>query len=111
MAKKKITPLKKIIIKDNSIFNRNEEDFLITEIDGEAVMMNTLNGSYWGLNSTTTDIWSLLEKPQTFQNIIEYLLKNYDVEEEICREQTISTLVKLLQTRILQIDEASQTIT
>ncbi len=108
MAKKKIdTNTNKIFISEKSIFMRNTEDFLITEVDGETVMMNTINGTYWGLNSTSTDIWNMLESSKTLKDIISHLLKEYDVNEDICRQETIQVLVNMLQTKIIKIDNSN----
>ena len=74
MAKKK--KIRNIAINDDTIFYRNKEDFLSTEVDGEAVMMNVSDGTYWGLNETSTDIWNILEKPMKLSGVVENYLKS-----------------------------------
>ncbi len=101
MAKK----VKKINVTEETVFKRNEEDFLITEVDGEAVMMNVLNGSYWGLNGTSTEIWNLLEQPNNYVNIVQELLKIYDVDEDICRRQTLQVILNMCARQVLIIEK------
>jgi len=103
MAKKKKKEIT-INIDEDTIFKRNDEDFLNTEVDGETVMMNTLNGSYWGMNSTTTLIWSMLEKPLSFNQILNQLKEEFDVDEATCRKDTLQVLLGLNNLRIISIE-------
>jgi len=106
MSKNKKQNTIKVTINDNSLFTRNEEDFLVTEVDGETVMMNVENGNYWGFNFTSTDIWNILEQPQTYQSVINKLLEVYDVDEPTCKKETLQVLVGMLQINALKLDNS-----
>ena len=104
MAKKNKKNTFKVTISNETIFIRNEDDFLMTEVDGEAVVMNIINGSYWGLNNTTTEIWNFLEKKASLQEIINMLLGTYEVEEATCRQETLRVIITMLQLNILKVE-------
>ena len=96
---------KKIKIDNKTVFFRNQKDFLKTEVDGEAVMMNTNDGTYWGLNVTSTDIWNLLDAPLSFEKIIDHLMGKYEVPLQDCRKETANVLMNMYIHGILKIQE------
>lgn len=106
MAKRKKATEVKILVTDETIFQRNEEDFLISEVDGEAVMMNNNNGHYWGLNESSTDIWNILEKESTFKGILDSLMEKYDVDEITCRKESLNVLAGMVRVNIIKINDA-----
>lgn len=93
-----------ININEDTVFKRNDDNFLNTEVDGETVMMDTVSGTYWGMNTTTTLIWHMLETPLSFQQIISNLLKEFEVEEETCKKDTFQALANLVQIKILSVE-------
>lgn len=106
MAKKinKDSSEKKINLQLNTKLKRNEEDFLITEVDEEMVFMNAENGRYWGLNTSSTDIWNLLDHPKSLEQIVDLLLEIYEVDKATCQKETISVLIGMLNTNIIKLD-------
>jgi len=93
--------MSEILFKDKDILTRNDEDFLCTEVDGETVIMNINTGHYFGLNSVSTDIWKIMEKPISYQELIKNLLKEYDVEQETCEKDTRPLLFQLLRFKVI----------
>lgn len=51
-------------------------------VDGEAVLLNTQSGIYYGMNKTASAVWNLLEVPKTVEEIVLELLKRFSVEHE-----------------------------
>lgn len=49
-------------------------------VDGEAVLLNTQSGIYYGMNKTASAVWNLLEVPKTVEEIVLELLKRFSVE-------------------------------
>ena len=90
----------KLLSKDARI-KRNEEDFLSTEVDGEAVIMNMESGAYFGLNSVTTDIWNILKEPISVQEVLDKIREVYDVEIAQCEEDTLPVLNQMNQLKII----------
>ena len=69
---------------------------LITaDMDGEKVMLNIENGKYFGLDTIGSRIWELIEKPHIIREVVAELLREYDVEEEICQNEVLTFLDKL----------------
>lgn len=95
----------KVEIHKSTVFGRNDKDFLITEVDGESVMMHVSNGQYWGLNSTSTDIWHFLESNKTLEEVIQHMMSIYDIDEENCHPQVGVVLISMVKNKILFIQE------
>ncbi len=74
---------------------RNSDKFLSSTLGNEIVMMNTVNGTYIGLNEVSSNIWNYLENERTAGEIIDLLLNDYDVSRENCEPQTIECLTKM----------------
>ena len=65
------------------------EDIDTTDLDGDKVMMDLEKGQYFALNSVASRIWEELENPVKVSNIVESLLKEYEVEKDTCEESVI----------------------
>ena len=94
---------KQIEVTFNTVFAKNEEDFLSTEVDGEMVIMNAHTGQYFGLNEVSTRIWQIIEGKSNLQDIIDILLKEYDVDKKQCEEETSKLVARMCQLRMLKI--------
>ena len=90
------------IFEEDTLITRNDDDFLITEVDGESVIMNINTGNYFGLNSVSTDIWKYLETPLKFKDIIKKLTSEYEVKKETCDAETRPLLFQLLRFGIVK---------
>lgn len=97
--------MKKIKIHRSTVFSRNDKDFLITEVDGESVMMHVSNGQYWGLNTTSTEIWNYLEANKSLEELIQYMMSIYDVEEESCHAEVGTVVIAMVKNKILFVQE------
>ncbi len=81
-------------IKDNTVI-KSTKDNVFTEIEGEATILNTATGTYYGLNETGTAIWKLIQTPVTFKKIIISILSNYKVEKEVCKKEINDLLLDM----------------
>lgn len=97
--------MKKVVINKHSKYTRNDKEFLKAEVNGDLVMMCTVDGSYWGLNKTSTEIWNLLEEELTFKIIVSKLMEKYDVKEEICKKETMTVLRTMIQNGVILVNE------
>lgn len=94
MMKKKIaltTVLKK---KSNQLF---------CVIDGEVVMLSIENGEYYSFDSIGSFIWNTLENPHTFRQLVDNLMEEYEVNEEVCINDTKPLLEGLLDKELIEI--------
>jgi len=86
---------------NETVFSRNEDEFLCTEVDSETVMMHTETGKYYGLDKISTHIWQLLENDLSLLNLVDKLTTEYQVERETCEKDTKDLLEGMLQLKMI----------
>jgi hypothetical protein len=74
------------------------ETVLFRDLDGEAVLLATDSGKYFGLNEIGTRMWSLLRQHGDIEAVCRALLAEYDVAEAQLRED-LARLVETLAAR------------
>ena len=62
------------------------KDQVFCDLGGESAILNLQNGTYYGLNPMGSIIWNLIQEPREFGEIRDLILKEYDVEPEICEK-------------------------
>ena len=67
----------------------------VNDLAGEKVMIDFETGKYFLIKGVGNDIWDMLQQEITPANIIENLLKEYDVSEEECETSVMEFLEKL----------------
>ena len=67
----------------------------VSDLAGEKVMIDFETGKYFLIKGVGNDIWDMLQQEITPANIIENLLKEYDVSEEECETSVMEFLDKL----------------
>lgn len=68
---------------------------IVSDMDGEKVMLDIANGKYYNLGAVGGRIWELLQVPLTFDELIAQLLSEYDVEQEECESHVAAFLQQL----------------
>ena len=77
-------------------------DFLATEMDGEIVMMNTEDGTYFSLSAGVgAHIWDLLDTPKSIEELSEMISSAFDVKPEKCHADVAEYVKSLLKQKIL----------
>lgn len=76
-------------------------DLVAVDMDGELVMMDIESGKYYKLSPVAATIWNLLKVERTGREVINELLKKYEVSDELCEKQTMSFLKKLLEKNVI----------
>jgi hypothetical protein len=61
------------------------ESVLFRDLDGEAVLLETASGRYYGLDEVGTRMWSLLQTHGETGAVCHALLAEYDVPEDRLR--------------------------
>ncbi len=82
---------------------RRKPEIITTEIDGEIVMMNMETGHYIALNAVGSRIWQLLEQPLTTMELITVLSDEYNVSEEMCRQDVLEYLYALYHSKLINL--------
>nr|HID59202.1 PqqD family protein [Desulfobacterales bacterium] len=84
---------------------RPKKDVVFQELDGEAVILNTQTGIYYGLDSVGTRMWNLLAEHGKVETAYVMLLKEYDVTEERLRKDLLGLIQKLESKGLVEITE------
>lgn len=74
---------------------------VFADLDGEAVLLNTETGFYFGLDGAGALIWAMLVDGASEEAIVERLLARFAVEPERARADLAAFLDQLLAKRLL----------
>ncbi|WP_411332974.1 lasso peptide biosynthesis PqqD family chaperone [Metabacillus indicus] len=80
------------------------EGNLVSNMNGEKVMLSVKNGKYYNLGEMGGIIWDLIKKPIPFSNLIELLTAQYRVEKEVCENQVLTFLEELNKENLVKIN-------
>lgn len=89
---------------------RVDKDFVLREIAGDYIIIPTgkmvleFNGLIT-MNEVGVAIWNLLQKEVSFEEIVQGILAEYDVDESVAREDIQEFLDRLTDGGILTQDE------
>jgi coenzyme PQQ synthesis protein D (PqqD) len=75
-----------------TIIQQNDKKFLANSLGEEMVMMNMENGDFISMNKVGADIWNLSRQPLSVNELIQQLLKLYDISEPECIFETVQFL-------------------
>ncbi|NOU70886.1 lasso peptide biosynthesis PqqD family chaperone [Paenibacillus sp. LMG 31458] len=79
------------------------EGNIVSDMDGEKVMLNIANGKYYNLGQIGGYIWELIRAPITVEELVTALMTEFDVEQEVCEEHTKVFLNQLLEEKIIHV--------
>lgn len=71
-------------------------------LGGEAAILDTARGVYFGLNSVATRVWGLIQQPRTVRELRDSLVSEYEVEAERCESDLLNLLNELLAAGLIQ---------
>ena len=79
-------------------------EVLFRELDGEAVMLDLDSEKYFGLDEVGTRIWQLLDEHRDVETVVTHLLEEYEVEEEVLRQDMADLIERLVDAGLVQIE-------
>lgn len=82
---------------------RVPEDVLVSELDGESVLLKLKSESYFGLDDTGTRLWELLVSSGTVQGAYDAALSEFDVDPDHLRADMSELLDNLIQRGLIEI--------
>jgi hypothetical protein len=89
-------------ISNQTILKQNQES-IVSDMDGEIVMMSIQNGKYYNLGTVGGLIWNKIIDPITFGELINDLTSEYDIEKKECENQVISFLDLLYKEKLISL--------
>jgi hypothetical protein len=60
-------------------FARNADEIAADVVDGEAVIINLANGTYYSLDATATCVWEALDTPRSLEELADVLVARFEV--------------------------------
>jgi hypothetical protein len=76
---------------------------IVSDMDGEKVMLSVENGKYYNFGDVGGIIWDLMEEPITVNQLITRLEDLYEVQHIECEKQVISFLEQLLDENLIEL--------
>lgn len=73
-------------------------------IDGEAVLLHLESGIYYGLDAVGTRVWELLNTEIDFEQLLEKIQQEFDVDPEQLEEDLKSFLQELKNLKIVKVE-------
>ena len=80
---------------------RRNPAILFTDLDDVVVMMDPDKGVYHELNAVGSEIWRLLERPRSAEEICELVLDEFEVMPETARRDVLAFLNRAFELRIM----------
>lgn len=78
------------------------EGYLVSEMNGEKVMLSIENGKYYNLGQIGGRVWELIESPASIQDVVDRLVTEYFIEPEDCQRQVRRFLQQLKAEGLVQ---------
>lgn len=72
-------------------------------VDGQVIVFQPHTGEYAGLDGTSAHVWSLLEQPTTFGELVDTLVATYDVSRSQCAAEVAQCLEGLRRQGIVSL--------
>ena len=76
---------------------------IVSDMDGEKVMLNIEQGKYYNLGEVGGFIWVTLESPISVMKLIDTILSEYDIEQMECQNQVITFLEQLRSEGLIEL--------
>jgi hypothetical protein len=70
---------------------------IVSDMDGEKVMLSVKNSKYYNLGSIGGEIWELINEPTTPKMVISKLLRNFNVDKNQCEQEVMLFLDDLVK--------------
>ena len=74
----------------------------IRPVDGASVLVREEKHLYFALNRVGARIWSLLEQPQSIEDIVKVLAQEFAIGEEQCRFETERFIRQLIDRDLVE---------
>lgn len=94
--------MKFLNLSHDSVLVRSSE-ILSSDIDSETILLSIKNSRYYGLETTGSRIWALLQTSIRYQDLIQALLDEFDVDETQCKQEVELFLAHLYEEGLLEV--------
>jgi hypothetical protein len=84
----------------DSILKKTEGN-IVSDMNGEKVMLSIENGKYYNLGEVGGDIWDCINSINTVSQIIDELTDKYEVGKSLCETQVFEFLEHLHKEQLI----------
>ncbi|PJN91783.1 lasso peptide biosynthesis PqqD family chaperone [Bacillus sp. mrc49] len=100
---------------DSSVVSKNKvviqkKGNIVSNMDGETVMLSIDKGNYYNLGVLGGEIWSLIEEPMKIDDLIVKLMSEYEVQQLDCEEEVLSFISDLYEEDLILLLDGMQEI-
>jgi Coenzyme PQQ synthesis protein D (PqqD) len=88
------------------VYQRSVE-LLEADIKGELVALEPRSGACFGFNGVATAVWRMLEQPQSFDEIRNRLLAEFEVGQEQCTAELGDLLTSMRDQGLVSVSRSS----
>ena len=85
------------------------KDQISRDLDGEAVILNMKSGIYCGLNEVGARIWQLIQEPKSVKDLLDTLIKEYEVEPDRCEREVLALLQRMSDNGLIEVKNETNT--
>lgn len=82
-------------------------DVLVRVVDGEAVLLNLDDESYYGLDDVSTDFWTAITETKTLKAAIERVQGEFDVDADTLFADFTAFVTELIEAGLLSLNESA----
>jgi Coenzyme PQQ synthesis protein D (PqqD) len=83
---------------------------IASEVGEEVVILNLKTGVYYGLDPVGLSIWNLLQSTQTFAQLRQALMAEYQVEQDVCDRDLRVLLQNLEAADLIEVEHVTETV-
>jgi Coenzyme PQQ synthesis protein D (PqqD). len=76
---------------------------IVSDMDGEKVMLSVENGKYYNLGKQGGRIWELIAAPMTIPDLVSALTAEYDIDRETCERDVLKFLSSLHRENMIEV--------
>ncbi len=74
---------------------QRSDQFIGTQLEDSFVILSLEAASYYAFNTSANEIWELLERPQTLEQITHALMEKYEVNQDVCTQSVVRMVNEL----------------
>ncbi|WP_211746779.1 lasso peptide biosynthesis PqqD family chaperone [Paenibacillus sp. Marseille-Q4541] len=83
-----------------------EEGYVVSDMNGDKVMMSIQSGKYYNLGKTGGRIWELLTEGNTISNIVHALTTEFTISADQCEKHVHSFMQQLYAEGLIKLQES-----
>jgi len=75
-------------------------------VDEEMILLDMESENYFGLDEVGASIWRAMQENETLEEVLAVLLEEYDVEEEVLKQDLLHFVTKLKENGLVKVAQA-----